>query len=170
MTWRAVAVPTEEVTPEFLYNLGTSHRLVPESLVDAIEYYKAICPLCRVIEVKDGDEDIATLVLSSIADGSSADVDFIPMPQHFSYGKPYAEGMKESMVPVFKRLLEGRNLRRLTAQIPKSRSRTCKALTACGFKKEGVMRDAIKLRGREVEDIVIMGLLPRYLAGDKEQS
>lgn len=161
MTWTAVPVDPEKVTAKYLFDLSDKHRLIPENMVNAIDYYKAVSPGCRIIEIRDGDDLVGELIISNIMDGESATVDFVPVPEYFAYGEPYEDGMRIALSKVFARLMEGRNLRRLTAMIPKTRSRAGKALRACGFKKEGVMRDAIKFNGRPVEDVVIMGLLPK---------
>ena len=73
---------------------------------------------------------------------------------------PYLDKIRDVLTPVLSRLLSGRRLRRVTSMVPKSRSRTFRALLACGFKKEGQMRRAVKFAGRDAEDVVIMGLLP----------
>lgn len=171
MTWTAVAVKPEDVTAEFLYELSEKHRLIPENLTAAIEYYQAICHSCAVIQVIDGDDSeiVADVIISDIADGDSAQIDMVPRPKYFApilpdgsrNPDPYQQKIEDALAPVFTKLITGRNLRRLTAMVPKSRSRTFKALKACGFKKEGVMRQAVKFKGRtEAEDLVIMGMLP----------
>ena len=170
MTWIAVPVPREEVTAESLFELAKKHRLIPENVADAVDYYRDISGACALIqiEVEETGENVGSLIVSDIRDGESASVDFIPRPQFFS--PVLKDGSRNTddflgtaeavMRPVFEKLMKGRNLYRLTATVPKSRSRTFKALRACGFKKEGVMRDAIKFSSRDVEDLVIMGMLP----------
>jgi RimJ/RimL family protein N-acetyltransferase len=170
MSWIAVPVPHEEVTAESLFDLAKKHRLIPENVVDAVDYYRGISACCALIqiEVEGTGENVGSLIVSDIRDGDSAQIDFIPRPQFFSPvlkdGSRNEEdflGMFDSAVrPVFDKLLAGRDLHRLTAMVPKSRSRTVKALKACGFRKEGVMRDAIKFSSKDVEDLVVMGMLP----------
>ena len=169
MTWQAVPVPREKVTAEFLYEIGKRHHLLPERIESAIDYYRAIAPSCIVFRVMDAQtkEYVAEVIISEIVDGESASVDFIPVPKFFAPINPdgtknddgFHDRLTEALSPVLGRLLEGRNLRRLTAMVPSSRSRTYKALQACGFKREGKMRQAIKFRGHAAEDLVIMGLL-----------
>jgi len=168
MTWSAIAVPQEEITAEMLFELSKKHRLVQEDAELAVDRLVAISPGCIVFEIKDEEERvIATAIISDIRDGESADVDLVPVTKYFSPvgkdGQPNGtqcnELVRDALQPIFLRLLEGRGLRRLTAMIPKSRSRTFKALRECGFRKEGVMRDAIQLKGQGPEDVVIMGML-----------
>lgn len=176
MTWEAVAVNPAKITPEFLFDIGRKHKLIPERIVSAIDYYRAIAPTCVVIEVVDTEtkDSVADIIISDIIDGESASVDFIPVarffaPVHQDGSKNedhFHERLNEAIGPIFRKLLSGRDLRRLTAMVPKSRSRTYKALIACGFRKEGQMRDAIKFRGQEAEDLVILGLLPAKENGD----
>jgi len=171
MSWIAVPVPPEEVTAEALFELAKKHRLIPENVSNAVDHYRDLSGCCALIQVETEDtgENVGSLIVSSIVDGDSARVDFIPRPQFFSPilkdGSRNPEdflGMAEDVMrPVFERLMEGRGLNRLTATVPKSRSRTFKALRACGFRKEGVMRDAVKFSGRDLEDMVIMGMLPK---------
>lgn len=170
MSWKAVPVPPSEVTAEMLFELAKKHRLIPENLLDAVDYYNAVSTDCALIEIKDEEtgDSVGSLIISEIRDGESASVDFIPVPSFFSPvlkdGSPnpakFLDMANDVMGEVFRKLLVGRNLRRLTSMVPTSRSRTFKALRACGFKKEGVMRDAIKFSGKPAEDLVIMGMLP----------
>ena len=169
MTWIVVPVPPEEVTAETLFELSKKHRLVPENMERALSRYANISSSCAVIEVEDSRDGtkIATLIISSIVDGEDAQVDLIPVSKFFSpVGKdgnknedPFLEKIEAALGPVFRRLIKGRELRRLTAMLPKTHSRAFKILRECGFKKEGVMRDAVKFNGKEIEDIVIMGML-----------
>jgi len=169
MNWVAVPVDPTEVTAEALYELGDKHRLVPENADLAIEHFRAMssrCAMLRVDEEETGKE-IAVVLFSDIVDGESATVDLVPRSEYFSpvdrrgnpIENPCYEKIKDALQPIFVKLIEGRDLRRLTAMVPKSRSRTFKALRECGFRKEGVMRQAIKLKGRDPEDLVIMGML-----------
>lgn len=170
MMWIAVPVPPAEVTAESLFDLAKRHRLVPENITEAVDYYRTICGSCALIHVmvEGTDDKVGDLIISDIVDGTSAQVDFIPQPKYFSpilkdgsqNPEKFLDLIDDAMNPVFNKLIKGRNLRRLTAMVPKSRSRTFKALRACGFKKEGVMRDAIKFAGEDSQDLVIMGMLP----------
>ncbi len=176
MTWEAIPVPRDKVTAEFLYEIGKRHHLLPERVESAIDYYRAIAPSCIVFRVIDRQtkDYVAELIISEIVDGEAASVDFIPVPKFFSpinpdgtqNADPFHDRLNDALSPVLGRLIEGRRLRRLTAMVPHSRSRTCKALQACGFKREGKMRNAIKFRGHAPEDLVIMGLLTVKENGD----
>ena len=165
MTWNAEAVQQAEVTPEYLFKIGKRHKLLSENITDSIDYYRNLAGSCRVIEIKDGGDTVAHLIVSNIVDGDSADVDFVPRPKNFITGSGYEEQMQDVVTPVLRGLMTMRSLRRLTAMIPKSRNRTCNALRSVGFEKEGVMRDAICLIGDPpaggVQDVVIMGLLAK---------
>lgn len=168
--WTAVPVSPEEVTAESLFELAKRHRLIPENINDAVDYYRNVSENCALIHIKDEEtgDKVGDLIISDIVDGNSAQVDFIPQPKFFSPilkdGSPnpvkFLDMIDGALSPVFNKLIEGRQLRRLTAMVPKSRSRTFKALRASGFKKEGVMRDAIKFSGEDCQDLVIMGMLP----------
>lgn len=171
MTWVAAPVPPEEVTAEYLFDLGKRHRLLPENTSLAVAHFKSLSGSCAVIKVKDSrtNDEIATTIISDIVDGESAQVDFIPVAKYYApidkagnrNEDPFLEKTSAALTPVFERLMKGRNLRRLTATVPKSRSRAFKALRECGFNKEGVMRRAVKFSGREAEDLVIMGMLAK---------
>ena len=162
MTWIAVPVSPREVTATSLFDISKQHRLLPDDVSLAIDYFKSVCDNCAVIRVVDeeSEEEIGVLIITSIVDGNTADVDFIPHPQFFSPDANYREDISAALSPVFAKLMEGRGLRRLTSMVPKSRSRTKHALIACGFKKEGVMRNAVKFAKRDAEDVVILGMIP----------
>lgn len=162
MTWIPVAVNPEEVTAEYLYDMAKKHRLIPANMADAVMYFKGICSNCAVIAVNDNEtgEDVGHVIFTEIADNESAQVDFIPKPKFFSSANPtFRDDINEALSPVFESLIEGRNLRRITAMVPRTRNRTKKALAACGFKKEGIIRKGVKFVGKDAEDIIIMGLL-----------
>jgi hypothetical protein len=169
MTWVAVPVSPDEVTAESLYDLGRKHRLVPENTPLAMGHYQSMVGACAVIRVKDEETDtvVAHLIVSDIVDGESATVDLILVSKLFSpvdkngnrNAEPFMEKISFALTPVFEKLIEGRGLRRLTSVVPKTYSRAFKALRECGFKKEGVMRNAVKFRGKDAEDLVIMGML-----------
>jgi len=161
MSWITVPVSPEEVTSERLFKMARRHRLIPDNVVDAVDYYNGISGSCAMIDIRteDDDELVGVIIVSEIVDGESAMVDLIPQPQFFTADQPFADEMRESIGPMFEKLIDGRNLRRLTAMVPKTRSRTFKALRASGFQKEGVMRKAIKFQGSKPEDVVIMGMM-----------
>lgn len=169
MTWVAVPVSPEEVTAEYLYDLGRRHKIMPENTALAVENCRAVACNCAVIQVVDEEskDTVAHLIVSEIVDGEAATIDFVPVGKFFSpVGKdgnrntePFLEKISSALTPIFRSLIEGRNLRRLTAVVPKTHTRAARALRECGFKKEGVMRDAVKFRGKGVEDLVMMGML-----------
>lgn len=170
MTWIAVPVSPEDVTAESLYAIGLKHRLVPENTTLALDNYESMATSCALILLKDEgtDSKIASVIISDIVDGEAASVDLIPVSKYFSpvdkngdrNEEPVMENAASALSPVFKKLIDKRRLRRLTAMVPKTHSRAAKILRECGFRKEGVMRDAVKFRGKDAEDLVIMGMLP----------
>ena len=167
MNWTAVPVAPEKVTAEALYELGHKHRLVPENTDLAIEYFRSMSQNCAMVKITDGDQEIATVIFSDIMDGETAMVDLVPNAKYFSpvdekgsqIENPCYEQTREVLKPILDKLMGARDLRRITSMIPKSRSRTMKALRECGFKKEGVMRKGVQLKGHQPEDLVIMGML-----------
>ena len=115
---------------------------------------------CVVITVNDVEDIVGYLIITDINDGENANVDFIPNTKFFAPGEEYHDNIYDAVHPIMVKLMEGRHLRRVTSMVPQTRCRTKKALKACGFKVEGVMRDAIKFKGKEPESITIMGILP----------
>lgn len=160
--WTANPVAPSEVTAQYLYDIGKRHRLIPDNVSDAVGYYRGMADCCAVLKIESDDGDmIADLIIMDIVDGVSAEMTLIPRPQYFAPGEDFSDLIQGAITPVTEKLFEARSLRRISAFIPKTRSRTAQALRACGFNKEGVMRDAIKFVGKdEAEDMVIMGLLP----------
>ena len=169
MTWVAVPVPPVEVTAEYLFDLLKKHRLVFENTDLTLAKCWSISNSGKVILVKDsrGGEEIGTVIVSGIVDGEDGEIDFIPISKKFApIGKdgsrneePVMEKLEAVLSPIFRKLIKGRNLRRLSASVPKSRSRAFKALRECGFRKEGVKRNAVKFVGVDAEDVVNMGML-----------
>jgi hypothetical protein len=169
-TWTVNRVPAAEVTAEFLLGIARRHRMVFDNPNRMVDYYRAICRDCIVLELlTDSGEKAADVIISEIVDGEEAVVDLVVVSKHYariapdgSESKvPFLDMTRDALVPLFDRLTEARGLRRLTAYVPKSRSRTVHALTACGFDKEGVKRNAIKFAGKEPEGLVIMGRLAK---------
>jgi len=169
MTWVPIPVSPEKVTPEMLYDLAHKHRLVSENTPLAIDNCHYMAHGSVVIKMVDEDtkDEIATVVISDIVEGEEATVDFIPVGKHFSpIGKdgnpnnePFLEKTEAALGGIFRKLIVGRGLRRLNATVPASRSRTYKALRECGFRKEGIKYDGIRLKGGGLENLVMMGML-----------
>lgn len=168
-TWEIKRVPQDEVTAEFLFKVAKRHGLMFDNVERMISYYRGIVEGCIVLEIlKDDGDRAAYVIISDVVEGESASVDMILVSKHYApilpdeskNPVPYNDLTAAALIPVLDRLMDAKQLRRVTATVPKSRSRTFHALEACGFKKEGVMRRAVKFSGKDVEDLVIMGLLP----------
>ena len=161
MKWEAHPVAPDKVTAEYLYDLSKRHRLVPHNLIDPAGYYGSVADGCIAMTVTNGTgEVIADVVITDIIQDESAQINLIPCPKYFAPGEDFAELIDGALSPVLKKLTEKKDLRRITSLVPKTRHRTCKALIACGFKKEGVMRNAVRFLNKPAEDMVIMGYLP----------
>ena len=153
MTWtiELLDTPAEEV-----YALLKRHRLVPDSRF-------AAAAACKVLasgdhhRIFDGESVVADLFVSGVLDDDTAAVDLVPVPRYFRTGfdVPFAE----ATAPVFDALFVERGIRRITAIVPASRSRTKRALKSIGFKPEGNMTDGLNLYKTGVEDLKILGLL-----------
>ncbi|MBM3495941.1 MAG: hypothetical protein FJX72_16700 [Armatimonadetes bacterium] len=168
-TWTIRRVNPAEATPEFLFDLLKRHRLLPDNLDVAVACCRNMAPAAIVLEVMNEEhEKVADAVLSDIMDGEAASLDLMVVSRHYARFNPdktenetpFNELTRDALRPALLRLIEARHLRRVTAAVPRSRNRTVNALVACGFIKEGVMRRAVKLRGKDPEDLVVMGLLP----------
>jgi hypothetical protein len=135
----------------------------------AVAYCRNAAASCLVLEImNENHEKVADAIISEIVDGDSATLDLMVVSRfyaRFNADKsesdvPFNDLTRDALRPALVRLAEARRLRRVTAAIPQSRNRTYRALLACGFNKEGVMRRAVKLRGKDPEDLVVMGFLP----------
>lgn len=161
MTWEAHPIDPAEVTAEYLYDLDKRHRLVLHDLVDVPGYYQDKADKSIAMEIRNGtDEVIADVIISNIGDMKQAVLTLVPCPKYFAPGEDFAELIDGALAPVLDTLITKKDLRRVNSFVPKSRHRTCKALIACGFKKEGVPRKAVRLLNKPAEDVVIMGYLP----------
>jgi len=168
MIWKPEAVPPDEVTAEKLFHLFDQHHLVPENVDLAILQYRNMSETATMIEVVDTEtkETVARVIFTDVIDGEFGTVDLIPTYRFFSpIGKdgqknedPVYEWAKEALLPIFQGVMERRDLRRITSLIPRTRNRTVKILRECGFRKEGVLRDGTKLKGKPVEDLILMGM------------
>ena len=162
MTWIASPVAEDRANAKYLYELSKRHKLVPDNLVNAIEYYNRAAQDCFIVIVSDKEsgERVGDVVFTEIVDGEQACVDFVPNPKFFAPGEDYQQKIFDVVNPILVKLMEKRNLRRIDALVPQTRCRTKKALKACGFKVEGMRRDAIKFKGKPPEGQTIMGILP----------
>jgi len=168
-TWTVRRVDAAEVTPEYLFGVIRRHRMLPENVDVAVSYCRTVAPSCIVLEIANEDgEKVADAIISAVVDGEDATLDLMVVSRFFAKYTaenepnevPFNELTASALRPVLDRLMEAKRLRRITSAIPRSRNRTYNALLACGFREEGKMRRAVKLRGKEPETLVVMGLLP----------
>lgn len=168
-TWTIRTVPRDQVTPDFLFGIFKRHRMVLENVECMVEYCRMTAPSAIILELMTEDhEKAADIIISEVVDGDSAAVDLIPvakfyapiLPDKSKNEVPFNELTRDALAPILKHLMVRKGLRRINADVPKSRNRTIKALAACGFKREGCKRVAVRFAGKEPEDLVIMGLLP----------
>ena len=162
MTWTAVPLKESQVTAEYLYDLSKKHRLLPDDLPGALEQFRRIAEDCFAIKITDSEtkEVVGDIIISEVVDGQSASLDLIPNPKFFSPGEDFHDNIFNAVNPILVKLMESRGLRRIDALVPQTRCRTKKALKACGFRVEGVRRNAIKFQGKPPEGQTIMGILP----------
>lgn len=168
-TWTIRRVDPATATPEYLFDLIKRHRMLPDNVDIAVAYCRTAAASCLVLEImNENHEKVADAIISEIVEGDSATLDLMVVSKFYARfnadktenGVPFNDLTRDALRPAIVRLIEARNLRRITAAIPRSRNRTFSALVACGFSREGVMRRAVKLRGKDPEDLVIMGFLP----------
>lgn len=168
-TWTIRRVGHDTATPEYLFGLLKKHRMLPDNVDVAVAYCKNAAASCLVLEIMNEEhEKVADAIISDIVDDDSATLDLMVVSKHYARFRPdktendipFNDLTRDALRPALARLSEARGLRRITAAIPRSRNRTYGALIACGFHKEGVMRRAVKLCGKDPEDLVVMGFLP----------
>ncbi len=168
-TWTIRRVGPDMATPEYLFDLIKKHRMLPDNVDVAVAYCRTAAASCLVLQIMNEDhEKVADAIISEIIDGDSATLDLMVVSKFYARFKadktendvPFNDLTRDALRPALSRLVEARKLRRITAAIPRSRNRTFNALMACGFEYEGRMRQAVKLRGKDPEDLVIMGFLP----------
>lgn len=155
MTWKMRKV--EDVTPAMLFEISRRHHLVPESIQGALRNYHALASSSIVLHIADDDHDVATVIVSGITPNDTAEMDLVPVGKFFR-GR-YIRKLRAALSPLWTVLFGEMMLRRITAYVPHSRGRSAKALQALGFVDEGVMREGIKFRDRDPEDLAILGLL-----------
>ena len=168
-TWTIRTVQKDLVTPEYLFDLAKRHRMVFDDVERMVGYCRATAADCIVLELMtEADDKAADIIISGIVEGESAGLDFIPVAKHYApilpdkskNDVPFNDLTRDALAPILKHLMARKSLRRITALAPRSRNRTVKALLACGFDKEGVMRQAVKFAGKDPEDLMILGMLP----------
>jgi hypothetical protein len=157
MTWTVRMVPPDRLTPEVLYDINKRHGLLHDDLTVTIPGLMTMANTAQVFVAYMGDLQVATAIISRVVPGVSAEFDLIPVAKYFR-GR-WKNDLRAAMEPLLENLLSRQHVRRITAYVPASRSRAIKALDALGFKKEGEMRKAVQLEGKEPEGLVILGLL-----------
>jgi hypothetical protein len=155
-------VPDGLVDGELVYEISRRHRLVPANPAAAVLSFRSIAACGIVGSISEDGEQIATVIVSGILDGESADLDIIPVSKHFRRPKARGDELLSVMRPLLRELFETHRVRRLSAAVPASRRRAISALEALGFAHEGVKRYGVVIDGEDPEDLVLMGLL----AGD----
>ncbi len=155
MTW--VLKKVEDPSPSLLFDLAKQHGLVPDSVQSVLRCYHSMSTSSAVLYVMDGDQKVATVVVSAVVPGETAELDLIPVSQYFRSG--YSHQLRDVMTPLWRVLFGEMALRRVTSWVPESRTRTLRALRALGFEDEGTMRMGLKLRDKDPEDLVMLGLL-----------
>ena len=158
MTWELKKVSPERVTPELIYDITRRHHLVPESVEVALHTFHALGQNSMVCQVSSEGEEVATVIVSGLVPGASAEIDFIPKTKYFRFDT-YKRNLRKAMSPLWTMLFGEMEVRRVTSYAARSRSRTRRALKACGFKQEGLLREAAHLKNKEPEDLFVMGLL-----------
>lgn len=153
--WTAREVPREFVTAEFLYDMTKRHGLLQHNTAAAVQGLVSTAEGAIVHTFWAGEDLVATLVISRITDYGQAEIDFIPVRLMFR-GRQQAN-LVESVVPVIRRVMHENEIRRLTAWIPASRTRSARALADCGFRQEGDMQKAVQLEGSPPENLLVFG-------------
>lgn len=149
-----------------MFDLGLRHRLVPDSVHQALRCYQSMASNSMALKIFDDDIVIATLIISGLVPKECAELDMIPKPQYFRNG--YKRQLIDVMSQLWPVLFGELKLRRLTSYVPKSRIRTRRALKCLGFKQEGILRDGIKLSGKQPEDLYVLGLLQQEAVRPEE--
>jgi hypothetical protein len=150
-------VPPDRLTPEVLYDINKRHGLLHDDLTVTIPGLMNMANTAQVYVLYSGELQVATAIISRVVSGLSAEFDLIPVAKYFR-GR-WKNDLKACVEPLLNNLLAHQRVRRITAYVPSSRSRAIKALEILGFKREGEMRKAVCLEGKEPEGLVILGLL-----------
>ena len=150
--------------PKDIFDLLSKHKLLPESVELSASLCNSVGSDGQRYQVVDGDTLIADIIVSSVMPGEACSVDVVPVAKHFRSG--YHDKIREAVQPLLAELFDGYNVRRVSAVVPATRSRTKKLLSSLGFVAEGRQRDALKLYGKEPEDLRMLGMTRREY--DKE--
>lgn len=157
MTWKAD--PAKAISASELYELYSSHKLVFENLVAFLDVCKSLASNCRVIHIKEvGGQCVASVIVSTVTDREGATLELVPVPDYFRVREEFQVPFREAMLPVLADLFDVHGVRRVTSLITRHRNKTRKAITMLGFRPEGEMQDAVQLRGRDPESLLIYGM------------
>lgn len=155
-TW--ITKENENLTAEAVYGILSRHNLLPESAVQAAAVCNAMSRSAKHFEIIGiGGEVVANVFVSDIIDGEDANLDLVPVAEHFRFG--FEPMFAEAMAPIIDGMFSRHNLRRISAAVPYSRSRTKRALCSIGFKHEGRKEQGVRLAGEKPEDLRMLGLL-----------
>jgi len=156
MTWTVET--SNEMNPNVVYAVLKKHKLLPESVAASASVCNVVGTSGARFLIKDESGDVVCNVfVSSVEPDETASLDIIPVAKYFR--ADYADDFRSAMAPVLDDLFNELKVRRVASLIPESRSRTKRALCALGFVVEGRARKAVRLHGREPEDLRILGLL-----------
>lgn len=153
--WRLDQV--EDMKAVDFYEIAKHHRLVPDNPDEAVLRYQSLEQTATVMRLSDGDEELAIFIICNILPGNTATIEMIPHPQYFRGG--YNDDLVRAMQPLWESAFNDLKLRKLTAFVPSSRGRTKKALKVCGFRHEGKIREMVKFKRKNPEDVFVLGLL-----------
>lgn len=152
-----IAHENQNVTSKDVYDILSRHKLLPMNPAHAAALCNSIADSGFHYEVREAQNIVANVFVTSVIDGESAVFDLIPVPRNFRVG--FDEPISEACEPILTALFNERHVRRITAYAPYSRSRTKRALCALGFVHEGRIQQGIHLHGEEPEDLRILGLI-----------
>ena len=155
MTW--ALVENKEVNPQSVYEILKHHRLLPASVELAANACNNIAIGGSHFVLLDGAENVASIFVSCIVSGETAQIDLVPVTRYFRTG--FDEPLRDAVTPLLDVMFKEFSLRRITSMFPASRSRTKRALSTLGFVPEGRIRDGVVLYNRPPEDIRVLGLL-----------
>ena len=102
MTWELRMVPPDRLTPEVLYDINRRHGLLHDDLNLTIPGLVALAQEATVYVVYTGDVQVATVIISRLITGTSAEIDLIPVTKFFR-GRFKAQ-LQESVGPLIKNL------------------------------------------------------------------
>jgi hypothetical protein len=154
MNW---AIEETEINPQIVYDILKNHKLLPESTPMAASACNSIGSSGARFSITEDEELRCEVFVSEIIPGETASLDLVPVASYFRHG--YHEAFSEVMTPLIEHLFSEMGVRRISAAIPASRSRTKRALCSLGFAVEGRLREAVKLHNEEPQDLRILGLL-----------